>query len=118
MLQHLPLNTGCGIDIWHGAGERLLAPASGSDRSHRSVEPQTGIGARACQINGPRPDRTRTKVRSWPLNTQPRIMTPRSAGHRVRTERGTGVRCGSHFGHAFATLACGFDPVLQSGWSC
>jgi hypothetical protein len=74
--------------------EPLLAPASGSDRSHRSVDPQTGIGARASQINGPRPDRTRTKVGSWPLNTQSRILTPRSAGHRVHTERGTGVRIG------------------------
>jgi hypothetical protein len=112
--------------------ERLPALASGSDRSLRSVEPQTGIGARACQINGsrklrtvpgsqvrpPRPDRTRTRVRSRPPNTQPSILTPRSAGDRVHTQRGTGVRCGSHYGHAFATLACGLDPVLLSGWSC
>jgi hypothetical protein len=75
--------------------ERLLASASGSDRSLRSVGPPTGIGTRVCQINGPRPDRTRIKVRSWPPNTQSRILTPRSVGHRVHTERGTGVLLGA-----------------------
>ena len=96
---------GSEIDIWHDAGP----PANSSTRS-RSLHPSGGAATRdprpincsqklrmvpGSQVRPPRPDRTRTKVRGWPPNKQPRIMTLHATVLPVLSARRTGDLFGS-----------------------
>jgi hypothetical protein len=110
---------------------RLLAPANGPDRSLRAVGPYIEIGHQSA------PDRQfpHAPFGSWFVSQiipaapnarrGPAPASQHTATHNHAPRgRVTGPQCtpnrqgASHYGHAFATLACGLDPVLQSGWSC
>src|SRR5664280_237606 len=87
-------NAGLGIGIWHGAG----APAC-SSQQFRSLPP---VGRAANWDRRPSmPDRRSPAGPNAPKspelshNTQPHIMTPSSAGHRVHTEHRAGDLLGA-----------------------
>jgi hypothetical protein len=108
----VPLTTGLGIDIWHGARpsansskrSRSLHPsgrAANRDRHPSTPErqlPHAPFGSWFVSQIIPAAPNTRSEVRCRPPNTQPRIITAHPPAYPPPNTHRT-VRCGNHRGN-------------------
>jgi hypothetical protein len=108
----VPLTTGLGIDIWHGARpsansskrSRSLHPsgrAANRDRHPSTPErqlPHAPFGSWFVSQIIPAAPNTRSEVRCRPPNTQPRMITAHPPAYPPPNTHRT-VRCGNHRGN-------------------